>query len=132
MWGDERVARRRPGAEVAHGQTGCMVSLNDLADRQPRALADGEVIDLGGKRVRYLDTPHVPHGWEAGLLYEETTGRCSAAISSHMSARACRSPPAIWSDHRSPLKRCSTLRACRLSWLPLSDASPHSAQRHLR
>jgi hypothetical protein len=37
-------------------------------------LADGEVIDLGGKRVRYLDTPHVPHGWEAGVLFEETTG----------------------------------------------------------
>jgi flavorubredoxin len=45
-----------------------------MADRAPRLLADGEVIDLGGKRVRYLDTPHVPHGWEAGVLYEETTG----------------------------------------------------------
>jgi hypothetical protein len=37
-------------------------------------LADGEVIDLGGKRVRYLDTPHTPHGWDAGVLYEEATG----------------------------------------------------------
>jgi flavorubredoxin len=37
-------------------------------------LKDGEVIDLGGKRVRWLDTPHVPHNWDAGLLYEETTG----------------------------------------------------------
>ena len=64
-----------PQAEVAHGQTGCMVSLNDMADRAPRVLQDGEVIDLGGgKRVRYLDTPHIPHGWEAGVLYEETTG----------------------------------------------------------
>ncbi len=63
-----------PRAEVAHGMTGCNVSLNDMADRPPRILQDGEVIDLGGKRVRYLDTPHVPHGWEAGLIYEETTG----------------------------------------------------------
>jgi flavorubredoxin len=64
-----------PQAEVAHGPTACMVSLNDMADRAPRALQDGEVIDLGaGKRVRYLDTPHIPHGWEAGVLYEETTG----------------------------------------------------------
>jgi flavorubredoxin len=64
-----------PQAEVAHGQTGCLVSLNDMADRQPRVLQDGETIDLGnGKRVRYLDTPHIPHGWEAGVLYEETTG----------------------------------------------------------
>jgi len=63
-----------PRAEVAHGAIGVMVSLNDLADRPPRALADGEVIDLGGKRVRHLDTPHVPHGWEARVLFEETTG----------------------------------------------------------
>jgi flavorubredoxin len=63
-----------PQAQIAHGMTGCMVSLNDMADRTPRILAHGEVIDLGGKRARYLDTPHVPHGWEAGLIYEETTG----------------------------------------------------------
>jgi len=37
-------------------------------------LADGETIDLGGKRVRHIDTPHVPHGWEARVLLEETTG----------------------------------------------------------
>jgi flavorubredoxin len=63
-----------PQAEVAHGQTGCLVSLNDMADRAPRILLDEEVIDLGGKRVRYLDTPHTPHGWDAGVLMEETTG----------------------------------------------------------
>ena len=62
-------------AEVTHGQTGSMVSLNDMADRAPRVLKDGETIDLGkGKRVRYLDTPHIPHGWDAGVLYEKTTG----------------------------------------------------------
>jgi flavorubredoxin len=64
-----------PNAEVAHGQTGCNVSLNDMADRAPRVLADGEVIELGrGKRVRYIDTPHTPHGWDAGLMFEESTG----------------------------------------------------------
>jgi flavorubredoxin len=62
-----------PHAEVAHGVVGCMVSLNDLADRPPRPLSDGEVLDLGGKRVRHIDTPHVPHAWEARVLYEETT-----------------------------------------------------------
>jgi flavorubredoxin len=62
-----------PNAQVAHGAVGCGVSLNDLCDRPPRALADGEVIDLGGKRVRHIDTPHVPHNWEAGVLFEETT-----------------------------------------------------------
>lgn len=63
-----------PKAQVVHGQTACMVSLNDLADRPPRALANGEVLDLGGRRVRYIDTPHVPHAWESGLIYEEVTG----------------------------------------------------------
>lgn len=64
-----------PEAQVAHGQIGCFVSLNDLADRAPRMLADHEVIELGrGKRLRYLDTPHLPHGWEAGLLFEEASG----------------------------------------------------------
>ena len=50
-----------------------MVSLNDLADRPPVPLADGEVIELGEHRVRHIDTPHVPHAWEARVLYEETT-----------------------------------------------------------
>ncbi|MGE0425529.1 MAG: MBL fold metallo-hydrolase [Reyranellaceae bacterium] len=63
-----------PRAEVAHGMTGCMVQLNDLADRPPRALAHGETIELGrGKRIRWLDTPHTPHGWEAGVIFEEST-----------------------------------------------------------
>jgi flavorubredoxin len=62
-----------PQAEVAHGALGCLVSLNDLADRTPQPLADGQVIELGVHRVRHIDTPHVPHGWEARVLYEETT-----------------------------------------------------------
>jgi flavorubredoxin len=63
-----------PESQVAHGAMGCAVSMNDLADRMPRPLQDGEVLDLGGRRVRRIDTPHVPHGWDAGLLFEETTG----------------------------------------------------------
>jgi flavorubredoxin len=63
-----------PHAQVAHGRTGCMVSLNDMADRAPRVLEDGEMIDLGRKRLRYIDTPHTPHGWDAGVMFEEETG----------------------------------------------------------
>ena len=58
---------------VAHGAIACMVQVNDLADRAPRPLADDEVLDLGGRRVRNIDTPHIPHGWDAHVLYEETT-----------------------------------------------------------
>ena len=61
-----------PRAQVVHGQLGCEVSLQDLADRPPRPLAQGETLDLGGKRMRWISTPHVPHGWEAGAFYEET------------------------------------------------------------
>jgi flavorubredoxin len=63
-----------PHAQVAHGAIGCMVSIGEMADRPPRPLADGEVIELGAKRVRHIDTPHVPHGWEARVLFEESTG----------------------------------------------------------
>jgi hypothetical protein len=64
-----------PWAEVMHGQTGSMVSLNDMSDRALRILADGEIVELGrDKRVRHFDTPHIPHGSEAGVLYEAGTG----------------------------------------------------------
>jgi flavorubredoxin len=63
-----------PHSQVAFNGLGCDVSLNDLCDRPPRALGDGEALDLGGKRVRVIATPHVPHGWEAQVMFEETTG----------------------------------------------------------
>jgi flavorubredoxin len=62
-----------PHAQVVHGRLGVSVSLEDMADRAPIALDDGQTLDLGGKRVRWIDTPQLPHGWEAGLLFEETT-----------------------------------------------------------
>lgn len=63
-----------PNAIAAHGQTGVNVSLNDFSDRPVRTLSNGEVIDIGGKRLRYVDTPHTPHGWDAGVMFEQTTG----------------------------------------------------------
>jgi glyoxylase-like metal-dependent hydrolase (beta-lactamase superfamily II) len=44
-----------------------------VADRPPRVLADGDVIEIGTKRLRWFDTPHLPHGWDAGYLAESTT-----------------------------------------------------------
>lgn len=55
------------------GTVAAMVSINDLADRAPRALADGETITLGSHTVRWLDTPHLPHAWDCGFLAEERT-----------------------------------------------------------
>jgi flavorubredoxin len=62
-----------PRAEVACSVTAALVSMNDLADRPPRALADGEDLSLGRRSVRWVDTPHLPHGWESGLLFEPGT-----------------------------------------------------------
>jgi flavorubredoxin len=50
-----------------------IVSINDLADRPPRAMADGEILSLGKHAVRWFDTPHLPHAWECGYLMEEQT-----------------------------------------------------------
>jgi flavorubredoxin len=54
-------------------QVAAMVSVNDLADRPPRALADGEVLSLGKHSLRWIDAPHVPHGWENGFMMEVST-----------------------------------------------------------
>jgi len=62
-----------PGAVPVCGQIGAMVSVDDFATRKARPLADGEGLELGKHRVRWIDAPHVPHGWECGYLFEETT-----------------------------------------------------------
>jgi flavorubredoxin len=62
-----------PRAQVAYNALGCELSLGDMCDRPPRTLGEGEVLDIGGKRLRQISTPHVPHGWEAQVLFEEST-----------------------------------------------------------
>lgn len=63
-----------PAATPLCGQIAAMVSIGDLADRPPRALADGECMKLGRHTLQWFDTPHVPHGWDCGLLIDVTTG----------------------------------------------------------
>ena len=62
-----------PNAEVIHGALACMVSLIDLCDRPPVVAPEDGVHDIGGHRLRFIPTPHVPHNWEAGLWFDETT-----------------------------------------------------------
>lgn len=62
-----------PQASPLCGQLAAMVSVDDFADRKAHALKDGETLALGRRSVRWLDTPHVPHGWECGFLFEEST-----------------------------------------------------------
>jgi len=54
-------------------QVAAMVSIDDLADRPPRVLADGEVLGIGKHSMRWVDTPHLPHAWDCGLMMEERT-----------------------------------------------------------
>ena len=62
-----------PRAVPLCGAVAAMVSIEDLADRSPHALADGEVLSLGSHSVRWLDAPHLPHAWECGFLTEIST-----------------------------------------------------------
>ena len=61
-----------PRAQAVCGFVGATVTVNDFADREARVLGDGEVFEIGYHRLRFLATPHVPHGWDAGLFFEET------------------------------------------------------------
>ena len=62
-----------PEAEPLCSGTAKMVSVDDIASRPARALADGEELSLGSHVVRWIDTPHLPHAWECGHLFETTT-----------------------------------------------------------
>lgn len=82
-----------PNAEVIQGPLAVMLSLNDMCDRPPVTAGD-EPLDTGGHRLRFIPTPHVPHNWEAGVWFDETTstllagdllthvGRCPALTES--------------------------------------------------
>jgi len=63
-----------PGAAPLCGAVAAMVSVDDVADRPARPLADGEELSLGAHTVKWLDAPHLPHGWECGFLMERSTG----------------------------------------------------------
>jgi flavorubredoxin len=62
-----------PDAQPLCSMVGAMVSVNDFANRPARGLQDGEVVTTGAKRFRFIGTPHLPHTWEAGHLFEEST-----------------------------------------------------------
>jgi flavorubredoxin len=102
-----------PKATPAHGMVGCNIWLRDSSSREPRALKNDETIDLGGKCVRWLDTPHMPHGWDAGLIYEETTG---ALFTSDLFTQVGRHPVSSDSDIVAP----SIATEQRLPFLPIT------------
>ncbi|MHC4280559.1 MAG: FprA family A-type flavoprotein [Planctomycetota bacterium] len=81
------------------GSVAAMVSIGDLADRPPRALADDELLSLGKHSVRWFDTPHLPHAWECGFLIEETT---SVLLCGDLFTQGGSKPPITESDILAP------------------------------
>lgn len=63
-----------PQAQPATGMVGALVNLSDYADRPARVLAETDVLATGKYRFRYISTPQLPHGWDAGVMFEETQG----------------------------------------------------------
>jgi flavorubredoxin len=65
--------RVAPEAVPVSSQIAAMVAINDFAERAPKVLADGEELSLGRHNIRWFDTPHMPHGWESGLMMDTRT-----------------------------------------------------------
>lgn len=62
-----------PEATPFGSEVGVLTSLNDFAIRPARGLKDGEEFSIGGRRMQWLYTPHVPHGWDCGVLFDVGT-----------------------------------------------------------
>lgn len=63
-----------PEATAFGSEIGVLTSLNDYSVRPPRAMADGEEFSIGSRRMKWFYTPHVPHGWDCGVLFDVSTG----------------------------------------------------------
>jgi len=61
-----------PNATPLCGELGAMINIADFSNRPPRGMKRDEVLDTGRHRFRFVPTPHLPHGWDAGVLFEET------------------------------------------------------------
>ncbi len=80
-----------PDAQTVCSQVGAVVNLNDFANRPPRGLAADEIFSTGKYRFRFRPTPHLPHGWDAGVFFEETqrTLFCSDLFHQNGDVEAC-------------------------------------------
>jgi flavorubredoxin len=95
-----------PQAEVIHGPLACMLSLNDMCDRQPVVAPENDVHDIGGHKLRFIATPHVPHNWESGLWFDETT---STLLAGDLLEQAGQCPAVTESDCVAPALQAESL-----------------------
>jgi len=64
--------RVAPGSQPVCSEVAAMVSVSDLVDVEPLGMADGQTLDLGRHKLVWQSTPHLPHGWDAGVMFDET------------------------------------------------------------
>jgi len=108
-----------PQAKAVTGIVGAMVNVNDFALRPAHILQDKEILDIGKKKLRYLRTPHVPHGWDAGLFFEETDKTLFTSDLFHQNGDVEALTSSSLSD------RCSELLQ-EMQQSPFSDYIPYS------
>jgi flavorubredoxin len=100
-----------PAAQATCGLVGALVSVNDFAIRPARVLTRDDVLATGKHRFRFIPTPHVPHGWDAGVLFEESERTLFCSDLFHQ-----------W-GHREPTTRDSIMERCKAALLE-SEAGP--------
>jgi flavorubredoxin len=115
-----------PDAAPLCSQVAAMISIGDLADRAPRAMAGGETLSLGKHLIEWVDAPHVPHGWETGYLFDRTTGTLFSG--DIFTLGGADNPPVIETDLVEPADafRLGFSAGTGLpdSWAHLSDGGP--------
>jgi flavorubredoxin len=110
-----------PRAEALCSLTGVLVNMSDYAARPARGLISGEVIETGRHRFRFLQTPHLPHGWDAGHLFDETTKTLLVSDLLHQNGDV----EAVLADLGVVLERCAaSLRGMQAS--PLTYYMPYT------
>lgn len=112
-----------PRAQTACGFVAAAVSVDDMASRPSRPLMDGETLSTGSKSFRFLSTPHVPHCWEAGVLFEETGGTlfCSDLIDQGGDVEAVTESDVIGRHRENLLKFQQSPFANYMPWTPNTE-----------
>jgi len=109
-----------PNATAVCSLVGKMVSVDDFSGKEARGMNDGDVLETGKYRFRFIKTPHVPHCWEAGLLFEETNGTLFSSDLLHQNGDS-----AALTDDVGVIDTCrDTLAQMQAS--PLADYLPYT------
>ena len=112
-----------PNADVICSQVGARVTVNDFIGRESRALADGGTFTTGQYRFRYCQTPHLPHGWDSGVLFEETqkTLFCSDLFHQAGDVEPLTSSDVVGPSHQALMEYQTGILAAYMPYTPLTS-----------